>query len=303
MYGGACGGLYWRIDAQVRPRLQRAPSLSIESDLFTRTFRHMVTVGAPRAPGRASLTKHFAQAVCVCELFSVPSPIVRRSSLHWEKRRCFSRPLDDHASTYSDPNVWTYVGISSRREGARLAREKDVRNDVCSSQRRICTATALVVRCDPQTLERGVQRCIEVELALGMPVEWARRGLRATLHAAILPCFFGSSIPSHRASRSLSLHATRRCWRPPFIRKVTSGSTSTHGSLSVRTDHRSQLDFRIFGCTPAAPLLLQPSPGQAFDGSRDSSCHRTLARPHFTAQRRGVVSWSCRQRSAPRSGR
>ena len=49
-----------------------------------------------------------------------------------------SRRPREHSS---DPIVWTYVGISSRREGARLAREKDVRNDVCSSQRRICTAT------------------------------------------------------------------------------------------------------------------------------------------------------------------
>jgi hypothetical protein len=76
-------------------------------------------------------------------------------SLHRDKRGLLV--LDD-TTRAGDPNAWAYVGISSRPEGAKVARESRVRNAVCS-QARICTAT----RCsgsppqsDPQTLGRGV---------------------------------------------------------------------------------------------------------------------------------------------------
>jgi hypothetical protein len=53
---------------------------------------------------------------------------VAATRLHRETRRLL---LLDDTTRASDPNAWAYVGISSRREGARLAWESRVRNAVC----------------------------------------------------------------------------------------------------------------------------------------------------------------------------
>jgi hypothetical protein len=149
----------------VTARLQHA-SLKAESVWPTRTFRHTVLAMFLMPVASEHCCRAGGVMVVSCTQHRARAARVAATRLHRETRRLL---LLDNTTRASDPNAWAYVGISSRREGARLAWESRVRNAVCSPPTRASALphAALVRRC---SLARR-----RLEEPFGMPVASARR--------------------------------------------------------------------------------------------------------------------------------